>query len=88
VGSTLAKAEERSGTLKQVSGDLENRAAALKPVERQLAHFEELLGRWESAQGEAAKGLEQTLARQGAVEALESEVKNVFELAQRAVDNV
>jgi chromosome segregation ATPase len=88
VGSTLVKAEERSGTLKQISGELESRAAALKPVERQLAQFEDLLGRWESAQAEAAKGLEQTLARQGAVEALEAEVKNVFELAQRAVDNV
>ena len=32
--------------------------------------------------------MEQDLARQGAVEALESEVKNVFELAQRAVDDV
>ena len=88
VSSTLASAEERSGALKKVTGDLESRATALKPVERQLAEFEDLLGRWESAQAEAAKGLEQTLARQGAVEALESEVKNVFELAQRAVDNV
>ena len=82
------KAEERAGALKHISGDLESRAAALKPVERQLSEFEDLLGRWESAQAEAAKGLEQTLARQGAVEALEAEVKNVFELAQRAVDNV
>jgi chromosome segregation ATPase len=88
VGTTLVDAESRSGALKQISGDLENRAAALKPVERQLGQFEDLLGRWESAQAEAAKGLEQTLARQGAVEALEAEVKNVFELAQRAVDNV
>jgi chromosome segregation ATPase len=88
VGTTLANAEERAGTLKKVTGDLESRAAALKPVERQLSEFEDLLGRWESAQAEAAKGLEQTLARQGAVEALEAEVKNVFELAQRAVDNV
>ncbi len=88
VGTTLTNAEERSGGLKKISADLESRAAALKPIERQLAQFEDLLGRWESAQAEAATGLEQTLARQGAVEALESEVKNVFELAQRAVDNV
>jgi chromosome segregation ATPase len=88
VSSTLADAEERSGALKKVTGELESRATSLKPIERQLEEFEDLLGRWESAQAEAAKGLEQTLARQGAVEALESEVKNVFELAQRAVDNV
>jgi len=88
VSATLSNAEERSGSLTKVTGDLERRAAALKPVERQLSEFEDLLGRWESAQAEAAKGLEQTLARQGAVEALEAEVKNVFDLAQRAVDNV
>ena len=48
-----------------MTGDLESRATALKPVERQLAEFEDLLGRWESAQAEAAKGLEQTLAGRG-----------------------
>ena len=39
--------------------------------------------KWESAQAEAAKALEQTLARQGAVEALEAQVKHVFDLAER-----
>jgi hypothetical protein len=71
-----------------VTGAFDRPPASPKSVERQLSEFEDLLGRWESAQAEAAKGLEQTLARQGAVEALEAEVKNVFDLAQRAVDNV
>ncbi len=64
------------------------RASALKAIERPVAHFEELLGNWESAQEEAARGLEQTLARQGAVDALEAQVKHVFELAERAVADV
>ena len=85
-------AGEGRGALRRAASrspaELESRAAALKPIERQLSQFEELLGPWESAQAEAAKGLEQTLARQGAVEALEAEVKHVFELAERAVDNV
>ena len=72
----------------QMAGELETRADALKTVERQLTTFEGLLDRWESAQREAAKALEQTLARQGAVEALEAQVKHVFDLAESAVDHV
>jgi chromosome segregation ATPase len=88
IDSTLEKAEGRAGGLQKVSGELETRAAALKAIDRQLDHFEELLGRWESAQSEAAKALEQTLARQAAVEALEAQVKHVFSLAERAVEDV
>ena len=88
IGSSLTDAEGRSSQLERVSGDLEVRATALKSIDRQLTHFEELLGNWESAQAEAARGLEQTLARQGAVEALEAQVKHVFEMAERAVEHV
>ena len=45
-----------------------------------------LLAQWESAQAEAARGLEQTLARQGAVDALEAQVKHVFDMAERSVE--
>jgi chromosome segregation ATPase len=88
VTATLKQAEERSGTLKRTTGDLETRANALKPVERQLDQFETLLGRWEAAQSEAARALEQTLARQAAVEAVEAQVRHVFGLAERAVADV
>jgi chromosome segregation ATPase len=85
---TLGQAEERSKALTQVTGDLETRSTALKPIEKQLAQFEALLDQWESAQSEAAKGLEQTLARSAAVEALEAQVRHVFGLAERAVADV
>ncbi len=88
VVSTLSQAEERSGVLQKVTGELESRASVLKAVDRQLAHFEELLGKWESAQAEAAKSLEQTLARQAGVEAIEAQVKHVFDLAERTVEDV
>jgi chromosome segregation ATPase len=88
IGRTLDDAEERSGELRKVSGDLESRATALKSIDKQLSHFEELLGRWESAQTEAARALEQTLGRQAAVEALEAQVRHVFGLAERAVADV
>ena len=88
ISGLLTKAESRAGGLEQVSGELETRAAALKAIDHQLTHFEELLATWDSAQTEAARALDQTLARQGAVEALGAEVKHVFELAERAVENV
>ena len=88
ITAALTDAEERAGKLERTAADLEGRASALKAIERPVAHFEELLGNWESAQEEAARGLEQTLARQGAVDALEAQVKHVFELAERAVADV
>jgi chromosome segregation ATPase len=88
VGTTLAQAEEKAGNLQQVSGELETRAASLKYIDRQLTHFEELLAKWESAQAQAAKALEQTLARQAGVEAIEAQVKHVFDLAERTVEDV
>jgi chromosome segregation ATPase len=88
VGATLTRAEERAGGLQRVSGELETRAGALKVIDKQLVHFEELLGKWESAQSEAGRALEQTLARQAAVEALEAQVRHVFGLAERAVADV
>ncbi len=88
VGATLDRAEDRAGKLERTGGELETRAAAFKTIDRQLTHFEGLLGRWEAAQSEAARALEQTLARQAAVEALEAQVRHVFGLAERAVSDV
>jgi chromosome segregation ATPase len=88
VSTTLGQAQTQAGGLQRLAGDLETRAAALKPIERQVAHFEELLANWESAQTQAAKALEQTLARQAGVEAIEAQVKHVFDLAERTVEDV
>jgi DNA repair protein SbcC/Rad50 len=88
VSATLSHAQEQAGVLQRVSGELDTRATALKAIDRQLIHFEELLGKWESAQTEAAKALEQTLARQAGVEAIEAQVKHVFDLAERTVEDV
>ncbi len=88
IGSALSDAETRADHLERVAGTLEHRATALKAIDRQLTHFEELLARWDSAQAEAGRALEQTLARQGAIEALEAQVKHVFELAEQAVSDV
>ncbi len=88
ITAALGDAEQRSEKLERTAGELEARASALKAIERPVARFEELLGAWESAQAEASRSLEQTLARQAAVDALEGQVKHVFDLAERAVADV
>jgi chromosome segregation ATPase len=88
ISSTLSQAQEQGTSLHRLVGELETRSTALKTVDRQLAHFEELLNKWESAQAEAAKALEQTLARQAGVEAIEAQVKHVFDLAERTIQDV
>jgi exonuclease SbcC len=88
IGTTLNQATEQSASLQRLAGELETRSTALKSIDRQLAHFEELLTKWESAQTEAAKALEQTLARQAGVEAIEAQVKHVFDLAERTIQDV
>jgi chromosome segregation ATPase len=87
IGSALQKADTQAQGLDRLTGELAKRADALKPVDRQLTQFEGLLAQWESAQVEAARGLDQALARQGAVDALEAQVKHVFDLADRAVEH-
>jgi DNA repair protein SbcC/Rad50 len=88
VSSTLSQAQEQGTSLQRLAGELETRSTALKTVDRQLSHFEELLNKWESAQADAAKALEQTLARQAGVEAIEAQVKHVFDLAERTIEDV
>jgi chromosome segregation ATPase len=88
ISATLSQAQEQAGGLQQVAGNLETRAGALKTIDRQLIHFEELLAKWESAQTDAAKALDQTLARQAGVEAIEAQLKHVFDLAERTVEDV
>src|SRR5262249_20737341 len=87
IGTTLQKADQQAQGLERLTGELAKRADTLKPIERQLTTFEGLLAQWEDAQAEAARGLELTMARQGAVDALEAQVKHVFDLADRAVEH-
>ncbi len=88
IDSGLQSAEQRTEGLERVSIDLEARANALRSLDKQVTHFEQLLTRWDSAQAEAARALEQTLSRQAAVQALETQVKHVFELTEQTVEDV
>ncbi|HET6836870.1 MAG TPA: hypothetical protein VFH24_02440, partial [Gemmatimonadales bacterium] len=43
VSATLNQAQEQAGGLQRLTGELESRSNALKTIDRQLTHFEELL---------------------------------------------
>ena len=53
-----------------------------------MTHMEELLGRCETSQVSAAQALEQIVGRQATVDAVEAQVKRVFEIAERTAADV
>jgi DNA repair exonuclease SbcCD ATPase subunit len=53
-----------------------------------MAQFEEKLGKWELAELELGRALEQVQARQGTVDALQADIKHMFDMAERTVRDV
>jgi chromosome segregation ATPase len=88
IGAQLTTADVRASSVAQLLHDLDGRIAALGNVEKRMAHFDELLGKWETAQDEAASALEQVGSRQAMIDAVRSQIAHVVELAERASENV
>jgi chromosome segregation ATPase len=83
----LRSAGEQGTELAQLTGRLEGRGEGLRAAERRIAEFDELMARWEEAQAQATHTFEQLVGRQAALDALQSEVKHVFDLGERAVED-
>jgi len=88
VASQLSGADTRAANVGQLLHALDGRIASLGNVEKRMAHFEELLGRWEAAQTDASTALEQVGSRQAMLDALRGQISHVVELAERASENV
>jgi DNA repair exonuclease SbcCD ATPase subunit len=78
-----ADAETRAARLAEISTQLEERAAGLGDADRRITHLEDLLVRCEAAQVSASQALDQIVGRQATVDAVEAQVKRVFEVAER-----
>ncbi len=85
---SLNAAEERATRLDGVAKALEERAAGLQGVDKRLGAFEQVLAKWEAAQAQADRAMEQVLARQAAMDALQAQVKDVFGAAERTMEDV
>ena len=88
IASQLDDAESRTEMLGELAQDLEGRSAALGDVDKRMTELEELLGRSEVAQKAASQALEQIMGRQATVDAVQAQVKHVFEIAERTSADV
>ena len=60
----------------------------LRFVEKRIAQFEEQLAKWELAEQEVQRGLDEIGQRQRAIDSLRADVKRLTSLAERAMEDV
>lgn len=88
ISGQLGDAEHRTASLTQLLDELDTRLSSLATVEKRMANFEELLAQWAVAQREATLALEQIAGKQATLNAVNAQVKHVFEIAERTGEHV
>lgn len=88
LAAALATAEERVELVGELSGQLEDRASGLRTVEKRLNQFEERLNRWNLADQNVSKSLEDIAARQNTVGALQADLDRMFAMAENTATHV
>jgi len=88
LAASLASADKRVERVDTMSTQLEGRAAGLQQVEKRLTQFEERLIKWELVEQEIGRSLEQMLARQSTVEALQADLDRMFVTAEKTAADV
>ncbi len=88
IGGQLGDAQEHTGTLSEMLEELEARLGSLGQVEKRMANFEALLAAWDVAQRDAAQGMEQIGSKQATIDAVNAQVKHLFEIAERTAEHV
>jgi chromosome segregation ATPase len=84
----LATAEARGARLETLSEQLDERASALRFVEKRMQQFEAQLAKWELTDVELRRALDEVAGRQGVVDALRGDIEQLFQLAERTMDDV
>jgi len=88
VGAQLNTAEGRANSLVELAHELDGRVAAFGDLEQRVTRFEGILGRWEVAQTNATRSLEQISARQAMLDAIEGQIRHVSEIAEQTAEGV
>lgn len=86
--SKLTSAEKLAQRTSSLSDDLEDRSSSLRFVEKRMVQFEERLAKWESTEAELAHALEHVAVRQGTIDTLQVDIRQMFEMAERTVADV
>lgn len=84
----LATAEARGARLDTLSEQLDERASALRFVEKRMQQFEAQLAKWELTDVELRRALDEVAGRQGVVDGLRGDIEQLFQLAERTMDDV
>ena len=84
----LSSAENRATSVGELAHELDGRAAAFGDLEQRIARFESILSRWEVAQTNATRSLEQISGRQAMLDAIEGQIRQVSEIAEQTAENV
>lgn len=88
MNAQLNTAENRTKSLGEVAHELEGRAAAFGDLDQRVTRFEAILSRWEVAQVNATRSLEQISGRQAMLDAIEGQVRQVSEIAEQTAEGV
>jgi chromosome segregation ATPase len=87
VAGNVGSVEKRAGKLDAMAERLGNRSQTLAEVEKRFDGFEEQLKKWELSEAEMSRALERLDARQTTVDSLQSDIKHMFEMAERTVQD-
>ena len=85
---TVAALDERTKCLDALAEKLEDRSGALNAIGKDVTQFEGHLERWDAARRELQASLEQAAARQATVEALNTNIREMFDLAERTASDL
>lgn len=85
VNEGLRGAEGKAHDVEQLARQLDARVAGLRNSEERLTAFEHKLGEWRGTEHQLALAMEQIAGRQSTIDALQAEMRFMFELAERTV---
>jgi chromosome segregation ATPase len=88
VTTALASTKTLAGSLTSQTEQLEDRANSIRFVERRMTQFEAQLAKWELAEAEVARALDRVAGRQTTIDTLQADIKSMFKMAERTVEDV
>lgn len=88
LGEQLVQLEARGDALAELATTLDGRAEVLHDVDERVTTLEELLAQWQAAHAATTTALEQIAGRQAAVDAVQGQLRHLFEVAERTSTDV
>ena len=88
MAAQLTTSENRATTIGALANELDGRVASFGDLEQRITRFETILSRWEVAQTNATRSLEQISGRQAMLDAIEGQIRHVSEIAEQTAEGV